>query len=100
VACRLRRKHEAWNKQFKDRMREAQAALRKRQGPTVGGAGAAANVVANSSSFARGGINTSAAPAAAPIRKTSVSSNGDSAAATVDVRKMPDLRGPRPDPGS
>jgi len=34
--CRLRQKYDAWSKQFKQRMREAQAALRRRQGGSAG----------------------------------------------------------------
>jgi hypothetical protein len=95
AGCRLRRKHEVWNKQFKERMRETQAALRKRQGGSGDGAGAAANVVANSSSFAKGGIKANAAPASPSVRKNNVMSNGDVVApTTVDVKKMPDLTAP------
>jgi hypothetical protein len=64
---RLRAKHEAWNRQFKERLREAQAALRR------GGGGAADSAAGG----AGGGPG-----------------QGKAGPAAVDVRRMPDLLAP------
>eukprot|EP00878_Enallax_costatus_P030636 GHUV01033396.1.p1 GENE.GHUV01033396.1~~GHUV01033396.1.p1 ORF type:complete len:207 (-),score=76.64 GHUV01033396.1:680-1300(-) len=75
---RLRQKYEAWNKQFKERMREVQAQLR-RTGSTI------------SVTAASGGLVSS--PSIPANRPASITSSIDSAAA-IDLRKMPDLTAP------
>lgn len=75
---RLRQKYDAWNKQFKERMREMQAHLR-RTGSTISVTAAAAGL------FSR--------PSIPANRPASITSSIDSAAA-VDLRKMPDLTAP------
>lgn len=79
---RLRRKYEAWNRQFREQMRETQAALRRRQSG-AGGAGGPLSAAA-------------AAAPAGPVRSAGSSDAGVSpvAAAPVDLRRMPDLTAP------
>ncbi|WIA33590.1 hypothetical protein OEZ86_006714 [Tetradesmus obliquus] len=89
---RLRQKYEAWNKQFRERMREVQGALRRG---------------ATTASFAGMHSHTGMAPAAAGYSQpdqqqqqqlapagVKVARHSDSTGAPVDLKHMPDLTSP------
>lgn len=119
---RLRQKYEAWSKQFKQRMREAQAALRRQQGgsgqqlPYSGSSLQNAHSV-DSQDLGSGSLPSGVSPPKAPqphqqhqphhiVRAHAAVPAGPDAAVTVaapakgykaaqvDVRKMPDLNAP------
>lgn len=86
---RLRQKYEAWNKQFKERMREVQSALRR---------GHAGSQAAPPATLGTAGVSVSISHrqqhTAGAIKASSVSSMDDGVGAQpdrVDLKKMPDL---------
>eukprot|EP00879_Flechtneria_rotunda_P012719 GHRR01013282.1.p1 GENE.GHRR01013282.1~~GHRR01013282.1.p1 ORF type:complete len:1481 (+),score=699.13 GHRR01013282.1:1396-5838(+) len=84
----LRSKYEAWNKQFKQQLREVQGALRK------GPAAAAGGGLPVSPSLRACSSSGSAAGAAFVTAGSISSTDGTSIAGAVDVRRMPDLTAP------
>lgn len=90
---RLRQKYEAWNKQFKERMREVQASLRRGNGATAQPGGVAGSLRRSGSSSAlrqqaAGATKAAAAPGSVPPAADAPSGSA------VNLKTLPDLASP------
>jgi hypothetical protein len=89
---RLRQKYEAWNKQFRERMREVQGALRR--GGTTGSFATMrshAGMAAPAGYTAQPELQQQQQLAPAGVK---VAGHSDSTGAAVDLKRMPDLTSP------